>query len=259
MLSTNRLKLIRSLRQKKYRDQLKLFIVEGEKMIGELLDRPGSGGYRVRQLFATNSWIENHRSVLRNAAFEVNEVTRAELKKISNLVSPQPAVALVSIPDRTIQMETLLQNPVLAFDSIRDPGNLGTIIRTADWFGFHHIVCSEDSADLYNPKVIQATMGSFTRVIAYYTDIRLFLSQPGMKEKAVYGTFLEGENLYNFTMEKNPLILFGNESHGLSDRFEPFIRRKIAIPSYPAGIKGSESLNVAASVAVICAEMRRPA
>ena len=257
MISTNQSKLIRSLRQKKFRDQSRLYLVEGEKMIIELLAGKGGKDHQIQELFASRDWIDRNADLLDQIEKKVNEASVVELKKVSNLVTPQQVLALVTQPERIPQLEPLLNNPVLAFESIRDPGNLGTIIRTADWFGIDHIVCSPDSADVYNPKVVQATMGALGRVEVYYTNIEQLLTESEMKKKIVYGTFMEGDNIYESKMEQNPLILFGNESHGLSDRFDPFINRRIAIPSYSQIGKGSESLNVASSVAIFCSELKR--
>lgn len=257
MISNSQSKLIRSLRQKKYRDQLRLYMVEGEKMVMELVRGKSGGDHRIKQLYATDQWIDQNEQWMRNQKFKVFEASTDDLKKVSNLITPQPVIALVSIPDHRYSMETLLNTPVLAFEAIRDPGNLGTIIRTADWFGIDHLICSPDSTDAFNPKVVQATMGAITRVNVYYLDIELLLSNAGMKEKMVYGTFLEGGNIYEISMDKNPLILFGNESHGLSDRYDRYIHKKISIPTFSQTGKGSESLNVASSVAVVCSELKR--
>ena len=257
MISTSQSKLIRSLRQKKYRDQSRLYLAEGEKMVIELLAGKGGLAHQIQELFASRDWIDRNEDLLDQFKNRVNEASAAELKKVSNLVTPQQVLALVNQPKRIFQLDPLLNNPVLAFESIRDPGNLGTIIRTADWFGIDHMVCSPDSADLYNPKVVQATMGAIARVEVYYTNIEQLLAESEMKKKIVYGTFLEGENIYESKMEQNPLVLFGNESRGLSDRFDPFIHRRIAIPSYSRIGKGSESLNIASSVAVFCSELKR--
>jgi len=154
-------------------------------------------------------------------------------------------------------VEELTAGVILGFEAVRDPGNLGTIIRTADWFGIRHILCSTDSVDQYNPKVVQATMGAMARVEVHYVDLELLLGEPSMKNKPVYGTFLGGENIYETALEENPLILFGNESQGLSSRFDPFIRTRLAIPPFAGKQAGSESLNLASSVAVVCSEVRR--
>lgn len=257
MISANQSKLIRSLQQKKYRDQSGLYMVEGEKMINELLCGMGGKDHQIQEVFASREWIDKNKDLLNRTEKKVNEASAAELKKVSNLVKPPQVLALVTQPQGIPHLIRLLPHPVLAFESIRDPGNLGTIIRTADWFGIDQIVCSTDSVDLYNPKVVQATMGAIARVAVFYTDIERLLAEPEMKEKVVYGTFLTGDNIYDTKLERNPLVLFGNESHGISDRYDQFLTRRISIPSNSKEGKGSESLNIASSVAVFCSELTR--
>jgi TrmH family RNA methyltransferase len=257
MISSARSKLLRSLQHKKFRDLHRLFLVEGEKMVGELLENDPDERFKIREVFATSEWLDKNPSNILSSDIEVTEATQAEIKKISSLVSPQPVMALVRIPDTPLKIEKLLHAPVLAFESIRDPGNLGTIIRTADWFGMEHIVCTPDSTDVYNPKVIQSTMGAFARVKAHYHDLNALLENPSMKEKLIYGTYLEGENIYETSLNSAPLILFGNESHGLSAQLESKVQKKISIPSFSTLGKSSESLNVASSVAVVCSEIKR--
>lgn len=257
MISSSQSKLIRSLQKKKFRQQHRLFLVEGEKLVGELLEGNFEKQFHIRELFATPDWFELHASLNHAKAAKITEVTTAELKKVSNQVSPQPVMALVSVPEDRFRVEDLLHQPVLAFESIRDPGNLGTIMRTADWFGIRHIVCTPDSADLYNPKVVQSTMGAIFRVHVHYQNLETMLNRREMQAKTVFGTFTEGENLYHASLDPDPIILFGNESHGLSGRLTPFIRRRISIPSFSERGSGPESLNVAASVAVVCSELRR--
>ena len=256
MISSSKSKLIRSLQQKKFREQHCLYLVEGEKMVGELTTDP-ENRFPIRELFATPEWVDSHGTLLQQSGADLTEVSQSEIKKVSNLVTPQAVIALVSIPATRFSAEALLHTPVLAFESIRDPGNLGTIIRTADWFGIRHIVCTPDSTDLYNPKVVQSTMGAITRVQVHYQKLEPLLESKEMQAKTVFGTFMEGENIYETPLKPDPLILFGNESHGLSAGLNPYIRHRITIPSFsPSGI-GSESLNVASSVAVVCSELRR--
>jgi len=251
--------LLRSLQHKKYRDQHGLFLVEGEKMVGELISQMDPQRFKVLEIYATSDWMNDPQNLTHPTDMELVEATKAEIRKISSLVSPQPVLALIGKPDSTLVVEDLLPAPVLAFESIRDPGNLGTIIRTADWFGMKHIICTPDSTDVYNPKVVQSTMGAIFRVSVHYQDLDLLLSSPAMQEKAVYGTFLDGENIYESSLSPAPLILFGNESHGLSNAYDPHIQRRLSIPSFSQTGKGSESLNVASSVAVICSELKRSA
>jgi TrmH family RNA methyltransferase len=179
------------------------------------------------------------------------------LKKVSNLVTPQQVLALVRIPETSMDPSELAVEPVLGFESVRDPGNLGTIIRTADWFGIRHLVCTPDSVDLFNPKVVQSTMGAMARVKVHYIDPLELLTEPALKEKPVCGTFLDGENIYEASLPAYPMILFGNESRGLSTRLDQRVDTRLRIPSFTGSRPGSESLNLASAVAVVCSEFRR--
>jgi len=257
MISASLLKLIRSLRHKKYRDQHQLYPAEGEKIVLELIRQHPEGDHRLEQLFATGDWIRRNKEELDTAGINFTEATPGQLKKASTLVTPQPVLALVNKPLKTPDLKELGRSPVLAFESIRDPGNLGSIIRTADWFGIKHIVCTPDSADLFNPKVVQSTMGAIVRVGVHYVELEWLLKEPAMKDKQVYGTFLDGRSIYETTLEKNPLVLFGNESRGLSGTYDPYIHTRITIPSFAQPGAGTQSLNVAASVAIICSEIRK--
>jgi TrmH family RNA methyltransferase len=251
MISNTRLKLIRSLARKKVRDQHGLFMVEGEKMVRELAECAPDSRFTLEEVFATPEWIEENKGISITAA------SQQEINKASQLVTPPPVFAVVHIPEDSFRPEQLLHTPVLAFESIRDPGNLGTIIRTADWFGIGHIVCSPDSTDLYNPKVVQSTMGAITRVQVHYVDLESWLAGKEMQGRPVYGTFLDGENIYESVLESNPVILFGNESRGLSGNIGKRVTKRLSIPSFSPQGEGSESLNVASSVAVLCSELKR--
>ncbi len=261
MISKSKIKLIRSLSRKKTREQQKLFLVEGEKMVMELLhgNRKGfpKGSISIRELIATEEWISTHDASLQGLDTEVTRTGEKELRSISNLVTPQPVLAIATIPETILDPEVLLGETVLGLEAVRDPGNLGTIIRTADWFGIRHILCTTDSVDLYNPKVVQSTMGAMLRVKVHYTELEPLLKEQTRQGKPVYGTFLKGENIYETALGQNPLILFGNESKGLSSSYDPFITTRISIPSFAGDNSGSESLNLASSVAVVCSEVRR--
>lgn len=226
-------------------------------MVKELLENGDKSRHRPVRLYATSDYLHRKKDFLHRHQVELVEASQKELDRVSNLVTPQPVLALVTRPG-PISMDVIpASDPVLAFESIRDPGNLGSILRTADWFGIRHVVCSKDSADVYNPKVVQSTMGAIFRVEVIYADLLEWLEQIGTGERQILGTFLEGENLYRIPLESNPVILFGNESRGLSDRYDPYLSRKLSIPSFHRNGRGPESLNVAASVAVICSELRR--
>ena len=257
MIPSATLKLIRSLRVKKYRDLNRLYSAEGEKIVLELIGRHPGGDHRVERIFATREWIRRNQHLLEASGIGYTEATPAELKKASSLVTPQPVLALVNKPEDRPGLQELSASPVLGFESIRDPGNLGSIIRTADWFGIRQIVCSPDSADLYNPKVVQSAMGAVARVRVRYLELERLLREPVMKDRTVYGTFLEGKSLFETGLKENPLFLFGNESRGLGPAYDPYLTARITIPSFGDRGDGSESLNLAASVAVVCAEYRR--
>lgn len=240
MLSINKKKFVISLQQKKYRNEYNSFIVEGVKMLDELL----TSNYEIQQLFGLDTWIEN------NPTINCTRVTEKELKSISSLVTPNQVLAIVQQKEHhLIDAKNTIS---IALDKIQDPGNLGSIIRTADWFGIKNIVCSLDSVDVYNPKVIQATMGSFLRVNVIFKDLSSFFTNN--VNLAVYGALLEGENIYQKEIDSKGLVLLmGNESKGISDELIPFVTDKISIPKFGK----AESLNVATATAILCSESNR--
>jgi len=225
-------------------------------MVEELLRPSDEDIPEVQEIFASSEWLERFGSMV-GEGIGLNEVSDGELRKVSHMKTPQQVLALVRIPEFELPTTALVNEIVLGLEAIRDPGNLGTIIRTADWFGIKHILCTPDSVDLYNPKVVQSTMGAIARIRVYYTDMEPFLQDSSVKGKAVYGTFLDGENIYETQLEPNPLVLFGNESRGLSAQYDRHITSRISIPSFAGSKRGSESLNLAASVAIVCSELRR--
>ncbi|MGW8314217.1 MAG: TrmH family RNA methyltransferase [Bacteroidales bacterium] len=257
MISSSQIKLIRSLQMKKQRDRQRLYTVEGSKMVLDLIKGSEYTDHRPSMLFATEDWINGHSALLGPMMDRVIPGTEKELRKISNLVTPQPVICLVAMPEKSEQETKVPGGPVLVFESIRDPGNLGTIMRTANWFGISHLVCSPDSVDQFNPKVVQATMGAIFRVEVFYRELEDWLSKMGKVQRRILGTFLEGENIYRADLGEEPVILFGNESHGLSNRFDRYLQGKIAVPQFFSEGKGPESLNVASTVAIVCSEIRR--
>jgi TrmH family RNA methyltransferase len=256
MISIAKSKLIRSLDRKKSREQNNLFVVEGKKMVEELLVTSDPQAPEVKEVFATAEWIARYGEALGHG-ISLHEATEHELRKVSHLVTPQQVLALVNIPFQELNPASLFGEVVLGLEAIRDPGNLGTIVRTADWFGIRYILCTPDSVDLYNPKVVQASMGAMARVRVYYTNLEALLQDPRMKQKPVYGTFLKGENIYETALEEKPFILFGNEAKGLSGKYDTFMNSRLSIPSFVGEGEGSESLNLASSVAVVCSEIKR--
>lgn len=258
MLSKNKQKLIRQLASKKHRDELGLFIAEGPKVVGDLL-----GHIEAHLIFATREWLEANEAVLRRTeADEVIEVTQQELERISLLKTPRDVFAVMRRPDTASPLAELAlaaqQELTLALDGVQDPGNLGTIIRLADWFGIGHIFCSPDSADAFSPKTVMATMGAIARVQVHYVDLPSLLEACG-GEVPVYGTFLDGTDIYAEELSPNGIVVMGNEGNGISGAVAQHINRRLFIPSFPADRPTSESLNVAIATAITCAEFRRRA
>lgn len=247
MLSKNKIKFIKSLSIKKYRDESGCFLAEGNKLVTDILPY-----FECELLLAQTSWLAAQGDIKANELLLVSE---EELKKASLLQNPQQVLGVFKKPTYALRKEEIKDKLSLVLDGIQDPGNLGTIIRLADWFGIEHIICSPDTADVYNPKVVQATMGAIARVQIHYTGLIEFIGK--MKEIPVYGTLLDGDNLYAQTLSKNGLIVMGNEGNGITEDMERLISHKLYIPNYPLERKTSESLNVAIATAIICAEFRR--
>lgn len=252
MISKNRQKLLRQLETKKYRDREGLFVAEGPKVISDLLAISSA-----KSIYATRQWIESHGSP---STEELIEVTPEELRRISFLQHPQQVLGVFPLPSctepREESVEAISSTLCLGLDGVRDPGNLGTIIRIADWFGIEHIYCSEDCADAYSPKVIQATMGSIARVRVVYTDLcELCGHLPS--GVAVYGTLLDGTDIYQSALSSTGLLVMGNEGHGISQPLRERLTHRLLIPAYPPDRPTAESLNVAIATAVCCAEFRK--
>lgn len=248
-LSKNRIKYIRSLELKKNRKEEKVFLAEGPKLVGDLL-----GHFHCRFLIATAAWLSTHPHV---QVEDVTEVSEEELSRASLLKTPQQVLAVFEQPDRVLDTSVISRSLCLALDDVQDPGNLGTIIRLADWFGIEHIFCSPNTVDVYNPKTVQATMGGIARVKLHYTPLPALIRS--LKDIPVYGTFLGGKNMYEQPLSTCGLIVMGNEGNGIGKEVEELINRKLYIPNYPADRTTSESLNVAIATAVVCAEFRRQA
>ena len=248
-LSKNKIKFIHSLELKKIRKEERVFLAEGPKLVGDLL-----GHFPCRFLAATPSWFQEHPGI---DASELVEVSQEDLSRASLLKTPQQVLAIFEQPQYTLDPEAVRSSLCHALDDVQDPGNLGTIIRLADWFGIEHIICSQNTVDVYNPKTIQATMGGIARVKVHYTSLPDFIRSLG--DTPVFGTFLDGKNMYEQPLSANGLIVMGNEGNGIGKEVATLINRKLYIPNYPAGQETSESLNVAIATAVICAEFRRQA
>lgn len=248
MLSKNKIKYIHSLELKKNRKEEGVFIAEGHKIIDDLL-----GCFPCRLLIATPAWLSAHSFV--NAA-EICEVTQEELSRASLQKTPQDVLAVFEQPAYEWNPRVIKDSLCLALDDVQDPGNLGTIIRLADWFGIEHIFCSIGTADAFNPKTVQATMGALARVKVHYCSLTQLIKNIG-KEVPVYGTFLNGNRIYTEELSANGLIVMGNEGKGVSPEVESMINKRLYIPNYPQERKASESLNVAIATAIVCSEFRR--
>lgn len=262
---------------KKHRKADGVFVAEGHKLVGDLLP-----AFECRYIAATSDWLRQHAEwIERHKGLEVDEVTDEELRKVSFQETPQQVLAVFSQPvyalgvmsdvasesasdiasedasDGMAYVRYIAQeNLCLMLDDVQNPGNLGTIVRLADWFGIEHIFCSCGCADLYNPKTVQATMGAMARVKVHYVDLAEALASLDA-DTPVYGTFLDGENMYGKQLAKQGVIVMGNEGNGISSAVEAFVTERLYIPNYPAGRKTSESLNVAIATAIVCAEFRR--
>ena len=241
-ISKNKIADIRRLHQKKYRDEESLFLVEGHKSVMELL----YSKWKTAELFATASWIAEFETSI-PSSLPIVEVNEAEMERISCLKTPQKVLA-VAHTFRYATKDINTKDGLLLLDGISDPGNLGTIIRTADWFGYKQILCSPNCVELTNPKTIQASMGSFCRVKLFYDDLRSFLSQ---KEESIplYGAFMEGTPIQEIPFQKQDMIIIGSEANGISEELLPFITEKITIPS-PTGNR-TESLNASIATSII--------
>lgn len=252
-LSKNKIKYIHSLELKKNRKTEKAFLAEGHKLVGDLL-----GHFHCRLLAATDKWFINNKELQLNDVGETLIVNEEELSRASLLKTPQQVLAVFDQPEYPTDPSVIGHSLCLALDDIQDPGNLGTIIRLADWFGIEDVFCSPQTADIYNPKAMQATMGGIAHVRIHYTPLPDLIRNLET-DIPIYGTFLDGENMYGEKLSKNGLIVMGNEGNGISPEVGCLINRRLYIPNYPTGRETSESLNVAIATAVVCAEFRRQA
>ena len=255
MLSKSQLKYYSSLKQKKYRSLYKAFIAEGDKMVNDLISNPGNL-YKLKSLLALPDFL--NREISSNTHFEIIEINEKELKRISSLSSPNRAILEIEIPEYHWKQEDIQNEFSFFFENIQDPGNLGTIIRTADWFGISNIFLSRESADLYNPKVIQSTMGSFTRVRVHYIDAEKIFEETNRfpSNYNTIATVLDGENIYETETGKCGMIFFGNESRGLSEQISSRANQKLCIPGHPLK-SGAESLNLSIATGIIASEINR--
>jgi RNA methyltransferase, TrmH family len=245
MLSKADIRYIKSLQVKKYRKQEQCFIVEGAKSVQELLQ----SDFHVVTLLGTADFLA---SIQFETSFRVEEVSEKDLEGLGDFQTSNSAVAIARMkPNKQLSLPD--KDYALVLDDIRDPGNLGTIIRTADWYGINNVIASAETADFYNPKVINSTMGSFTRTNIFYTDLHQFFDS--IKGQAVYGAYLEGQNIYKTQFANGGFIVIGNESRGINESLEKYISQKITIPR----VGQAESLNAAIATAIILDNLRRPA
>lgn len=240
MVSKNQIKFISGLQQKKQRLIHKMFVAEGVKVVQELLD----ADFELHQLYTTE---DDFKSVNDSKKLIVSA---DDLKKISALTTASSCLAVFKIPE---QRELYQSGLIVALDAIRDPGNLGTIIRLCDWFGIQQLICSNETVDVYNPKVVQATMGSISRVNVSYINLEDFISTTSLP---VFGTFMNGENIYSTTLPQEGIIVMGNEANGISKELENSIQHRLTIPRFGT-LQKTESLNVATATAIILSEFRR--
>ncbi|MBO7307449.1 MAG: RNA methyltransferase [Alistipes sp.] len=235
----------RSLADKRTRDSEHLFVAEGYKLVDEIRQSK----LRIRTIYTTRNDVVDHNVVL---------VDKREMERISQLNTASDILAVVEQPRYTLSLNELKSKLSLALDGVQNPGNMGTIVRLADWFGIDHIICSRECADLYNPKVVQATMGALLRVKVHYVDnLSSLLGEAKRAGMAIYGTLLDGNNIYHETLSEEGIIVMGNEGRGLSDECRKELTHKLLIPPYPADAPTSESLNVAMATGIILSEFRR--
>ena len=246
MIAKSEIQLVHSLADKRARTETGLFIAEGAKLIGELR----ASTLRIHRIYALEGVFNGP---------DVTTVSSKEMERLSLLKTPSDSLAVVEIPRRRLEPERLRRSLVLALDDVQNPGNLGTIVRLADWFGISDVVCSESTADCFNPKVVQATMGAILRVRVHYCDLEAYLAAECAAGTPIYGTFLEGENIYRTELTPTGIILMGNEGRGVTPACTAQVTRKLFIPPYPAERHATESLNVAMATGIVCAEFRRQA
>jgi TrmH family RNA methyltransferase len=249
MLSKTKIKFIKSLQIKKTRDEEKLFVIEGDKLVKEFLAAQVS----IKLLVAKNEFLKD----LSSLPGSYEEATFEELKQISSLKTPHNALAIVNIPEPEFDLSSILRQYCVALDFIQDPGNLGTIIRAAGWFGIKNIICSPDCVDVYNPKVIQACMGALLHVNIFYYDLKTVLKAAHDYSAKVFGTMLEGKSVYKHKLDSKGIILLGNESKGISPELFPFIDEKISIPKFSVAKEGIDSLNVGMAASIVFSEFLR--
>ena len=247
MLSKNKIKFIQSLEKKKFRNETSCFLAEGNKLVVDILPF-----FECECLITKSSWLATQGDIF---AKELIIAEENDIERVSLLKTPQDVLAVFRQPQYKLDNIALKNELSLVLDGIQDPGNLGTIIRIADWFGIKRLICSQETADVYNPKTVQASMGAIARVHVFYESLPERLDE--MEGIPIYGAFLEGKNIYTETLPSSGLIVVGNEGNGISPAVEKRITKKLYIPNYPPEAESAESLNVAVATAIVCSEFRR--
>jgi TrmH family RNA methyltransferase len=254
MLSINKRKLIVSLSRKKQRESQRLFVAEGVKLVSDLI----AGGVKPKFVLVVESSFSVHEKELLFGDIEIVECQPSEMKEVSLLSTPSVVLGVFHYADTGFKLDERPDDLILMLDGIQDPGNMGTIVRVADWFGIRKIVCSHSCVDIYNPKVVQSTMGAIARVAVVETDLAEYLKVNESRwQLPVYGTFLEGRNIYTSDLAKSGFIVMGSEGSGISSDVAGYVTQKLLIPSFPVGQTTSESLNVSTATAIVCSEFRR--
>lgn len=249
-ITNNLIKLISSLSQKKYRTENGCFTVEGTKCVRDTWEH-----FNCRWIVATNSWYERfgHSGMLN----KVYIATKQQMERMTNFSTASDVIAVYDLPEYDLNEDEVRNGLTLVLDTIQDPGNLGTIIRIADWYGIKNIICSDTTVDVFNHKVIQATMGAISRVKVHYRDLEEFFSQDW--NLPVFGTYLDGKNIYERELSDKGFIIMGNEGKGISPKLEEFVTDRLFLPAYPMNVETSESLNVGVATAITVSEFRRRA
>jgi TrmH family RNA methyltransferase len=253
MISKTRIKFIKSLQNKKVRDEEKLFVIEGDKLVREFL----IAKVPIKILLGKPEFLKVLKPDLSQPVDMIESVTFDELKQISSLKTPHNALAVVHMPEHAMNISDICDEFCVALDCIQDPGNMGTIIRAAGWFGIKNIICSLDCVDVYNPKVIQSSMGAILHVNVFYYDLKKLFTSVAKNFIPVFGTLLEGDSIYSHKLDNKGIILLGNESKGISDELIPFVTEKIKIPKFSNAREGIDSLNVGMAAAIVFSEFLR--
>lgn len=251
MLSKHVTKIVQNLEKKKFREKYNLFKIEGEKLVGELL----ASGWKINTIVAFPEWIERNKARIKS--LEVQEVDEREMRGISNFQSLPEVIALAEIPEYEYDENTIPHSLSLVLNGIQDPGNLGTILRLADWFGIRVVFCDQDCAGAYNPKCVQASMGAIFRVKVIYTDLASLIRKYKSETFHCYGTFLAGENIYQTSLGEKGFIVMGNEGNGISPEIEELVDFRLTIPSFAGNPNSTESLNVGVAAGIMLSEFKR--